>query len=199
MADRKAMNAAFGLLGIVGGLALDAAYVPDLPWTPDAFNLRLVLLNLGSIAVAIGLVRAQPLGAPRALLVAAGIAVVINAWHLVEITRIVAREGQVGPGDYGPLYGSIQVAMWLADLALGVVAARQPGFRRLAAAILALGSALPAAWGLAIEGGPYASQLVPVVLAGVALNGLGWILVGIELAFAPRRGAPASPPSPAAV
>ena len=36
---------ALGILGIVGGAILVAAFLPFIPWGPDVFNLRLVLLN----------------------------------------------------------------------------------------------------------------------------------------------------------
>jgi len=45
---------ALGLVGIIGGLVLVAAFLPNLAWTWELLNLRLVLFNLGAIAIAVG-------------------------------------------------------------------------------------------------------------------------------------------------
>lgn len=177
-----------GLAGIAGGLALDAAFVPGIPWTSDTFNLRLAVLNLGAVAVVAGVTRLHSAAAPRAALLAAILAVLINAWHLVLIVGLVAQEGQIGPGDYGPVYGTAIGAMWLADTLFGVTGLRL-GMARSASVAVAVGSALAFTPFLGLTGGVFAALFDPLALLGVALNGLGWIGLGLSLVIGPRAGA----------
>ncbi len=113
-----------GAIGIAGGLLLIAAYVPSLPWTADLFNLRLVVFNAGAIAIAIAIYRRHSPSMRGQALVAAGPAILANAWYLVLILRAVTKDGQVGGGDYDPSFNTAALAMWLSDAWLGFTSLR---------------------------------------------------------------------------
>jgi hypothetical protein len=74
--------------------------------------------------------------------------------------------------------------MWWADAALGVVVLRSGGLARWGGLALAVGSVL-AFLGmdrLELVSGPFQAVVVPLALAGITLNGIGWILLGLDLA-----------------
>jgi len=83
-------NRVLGLLGVLGGLVLVAAFIPNLPWTREAFQLRLVLFNAGAIAVALAVLRRDS-GASRALLAAGAAVIIANAWYLGMVVVGVGR------------------------------------------------------------------------------------------------------------
>lgn len=186
---RGIVSKLLGGIGVVGGLLLIAAFVPSIPWTADLFNLRLVVFNAGAIAIAIAIYRRHSVAAPRRAFVAAGPAVLANAWYLVLIVRAVARDGQVGAGDYDPSFNTAAVAMWLADSWLGFASLRLAHVWRPAALTLGIGSIL-AMGGMDFLGlirGKLAPIVVPLSLVGIALNGIAWIALGLELALRRRR------------
>ena len=181
-----------GLVGIVGGLVLVAAFLPNLPWTRELFQLRLVLFNLGAIAVAMAVHRRQAAVAARASLAAAGAVTLANAWYLVMVILSIDRPQ---PPDADPDFRLVGffagAAMWWADAAFGFVSWRLGAVTRWGALALAIGSVL-AFLGmdrLELMRGDLAWLFTPVALLGVGLNGLGWILLGIDVAFRRRRTA----------
>jgi hypothetical protein len=73
--------------------------------------------------------------------------------------------------------------MWLSDAWLGLALIRAGGLTRWGAAALAIGSPL-AILGMSRLGltSPSDPTIVePIALAGLALNGLGWVLLGLDL------------------
>ena len=74
--------------------------------------------------------------------------------------------------------------MWLADAAFGLVALRVGAVSRPGALALAIGSllALIGVDGLGFGAGPLAPIIEPLTILGVALVGIGWILLGIHVA-----------------
>src|SRR4029079_3285562 len=82
---------ALGILGIVGGLVLISAWVPDLPWTWELFNLRLVLFNVGAIAIGVGGPLLQAPRSPRLSLGALGLMILANAIYIVMIILSIGR------------------------------------------------------------------------------------------------------------
>ena len=171
---------ALGLAGVLGGVVLVAAFIPNLPWGADLFNLRLALFNVGAIAIVLALYRRQALVAPRLALLVAVPVILANAWHLFWIVRIVAQPGPPGVGDYPPVYQAATQAMWLADAAFGLVTLRLGVVSRWAALALTIGSLL------AFE----PLRVGDLGLVGLALNGLGWILRGIGVAGRGRATRP---------
>jgi hypothetical protein len=181
-----------GLVGILGGLVLVVAFLPDLPWTREAFQLRLVLFNAGAIAVALAVHRRQVSAAPRASLVVASAVILANAAYLAMVVLSLDRPQ---PPDADPEFRLVMffagVAMWWADAAFGFLAWRLRAVTRWGALALAIGSVL-AFLGmdrLELVRGELAWLVAPVALLGVALNGIGWILLGIDVAFRRRRTA----------
>ena len=176
---------ALGLAGILGGVLLVAAWVPNLPWSPDLFNFRLVAFNLGAIAIVAAIHHRQSRAAPRLAMAAAIPAVLANAWYLVMIIRAVAQPGEIGRGDYGPLFGAANTAMWLADAWFGLLTFRIGVVSRWPALALAVGSIL-ALNGLGLVTG-YLEEIVDsLALAGLTVNGLAWVVLGIEVATRSR-------------
>lgn len=173
-----------GLIGVLGGAVLLAAFVIDM--SPDVMNVRLVLFNLGAMAVVLAVHRRQSPASPRLALAAAIPALVANALYLLIVVRLVARPGEPGPGDYGQIFAYAAGAMWLSDLWFGLVTLWLGVVNRIAALALVVGS-LFAFIGMGI--------LIPVdrgtafetlILGGIAVHGLGWILLGLDVALRRR-------------
>lgn len=183
-ASPPASSRLLGLLGILGGAVLLAAFLPFIPWTADFINLRLALFNIGAMAIVVAVHRRQAPVAPRLALLAAVPAFLANAWYLAMIVGVVARPGEPGVGDFGPVVFTAGAAMWLADAAFGLVILRLGVVTRWGGLALTVGSVLAFSGmgNLELVTGPYADLFVPLALIGVGLNGLGWILLGIDVA-----------------
>lgn len=176
-----------GVLGILGGAVLLAAFVVDIPSDLNAF--RLMLFNAGAIAVVVGAHRRQAAVDPRLALLGAVPAVLANAWYLA---MIVLGTGRPAPfaGDFGLVFFWAAIAMWSTDALFGLVTVRLGVLSRWAALVLAIGSAL-AILGidrLALTSPSHPTIVGPIALTGVALNGVGWVLLGIDLAIRSRAG-----------
>jgi hypothetical protein len=174
-----------GLIGILGGVALLAPFLP-IAMAPGFDIVRILLFNVGAIAIVIAVHRRQAAAAPRLALLAAFPAVVANGWYAAWLLISPASE-------FGLIGFFAGVAMWLTDAAFGLVTLRLGVVTRLGALALAIGSVL------AITGidrlGLIASNPTifgPLSLAGAVLNGLGWILMGLDIATR-RRASTAQP------
>ena len=170
-----------GMAGIVGGIVLLAAFVVEI--APDLNSVRLVLFNLGAMAIVIAVHRRQVAAAPTLARGVAGATVFANAWHL---SMIALETGRLNPfaGEFGLVFFWAVVVMWLTDAAFGVVTLRLGLVTRWGAAALAIGSAL-AFTGidrLALTSPANPTIFGPIALIGIALNGLGWILLGVDVA-----------------
>jgi len=183
-----------GLLGIVGGAFLLLGYINLDAWTPDLFNLRLLVFNLGAIAIAIG-VHMRQAHAGRLLSLSGAIPVILaNAIYLVFTLFLVAKPGQLGGGDYQPAYLFFlsAAAMWLSDAWFGLVAFRLGVLNRWSALALFIGSTAAfvgmSNFGLA----PRDSAMEKIILVGVALHGFAWVLLGLEVALRRRPAPPAA-------
>lgn len=168
-----------GLAGILAGVVLLAAFLP-FDWGPDLFNLRLVLFNAGAMAIVIAVHRRQASVAPALALLAAVPAVLANAWYLAMTVLAVERTGPMGAGDFGLVYFFAGAAMWLSDAAFGIVTLRLGVVARWGALALAIGSLLAFTGMDRLELNP--TIFGPIALAGLALNGIGWILLGLDVA-----------------
>ena len=172
---------AAGLLGVVGGTALLAAFILEIPpWLND---FRLALYFVGAIGVAAAsyppLARTG-LGVAR---VAVGLVLVANAWGLAMGAISAAFSLPVGPGTFGVVYFWAGLAWWLADAVFGFVALRLGGWARLGALALGSGSilAITGMDRLELTTRDNPTLFGPLSLAGIALNGIGWIVLGLWL------------------
>jgi len=175
-----------GLLGVVGGAGLLAAFVIEIPpWLNDV---RVALFFVGAMAVAAAaypLLARTGLGSAR---VAVGLVLVANAWGLAMGAISAAFAIPVGPGTFGVAYFWAGLAWWLADALFGFVALRVGGWARLGAAALAVGSLLAI---LGMDRLELTTRDNPTIflslsLTGIALNGVGWIVLGLWLAIRRR-------------
>ena len=179
----------FGLLGILGGLLVVAAFIPNLPWTSELFNLRLVVFNVGAVAVAAAMHRRVSPTSRRLSLGVVVSVVVANGAYLVMVVISLGRPQFPAPDpEFRLLMFYAAVAMWLADGAFGLVSWRLRTATAWGALALAVGSGL-ALLGidrLELVSGDLAWLFAPLALIGIALNGTGWILLGLDLAFGGR-------------
>jgi hypothetical protein len=185
---------ALGAAGVLGGLVLLAAFVSDI--RPDLNWIRLVLFNIGAIAIGIALSLSST-GPRAAVVLTASVVILTNAAHLGMTVLSLGVERPFA-GDFGLVFFLITAAMWLSDAAFGAVLASRrtlPGGlgARLGAIALAVGSLL------AIIGMDRIGLVSPdresifktLALVGIFLNGLAWIVLGLGVAFG-RRALPSS-------
>ena len=175
-----------GAAGILGGVVLLSAFLIEIP--TDLNVVRIVLFNLGAIATTIAVHRRQGSLSPATTRTVAVATVVANATVLL---REVLPYGPWHPfaGDNGLVLFYAGIAMWLTDAALGTVTLRLGVVTRWGALALAIGSLLAITGidrlGLTSQADP--TIFGPLSLAGIALNGIAWILLGIDVAT--RHGA----------
>ncbi|MDP9483031.1 MAG: hypothetical protein M3P84_07395 [Chloroflexota bacterium] len=180
-ASPSATSRVLGLAGILGGAVLLAAFVVDI--SPDLNSLRLVLFNAGAMAIVVAVHRRQASAAPALALLGAVSAFAANAWYLAMVVFATGREHPFA-GDYGLVFFAAALTMWLADAVFGLVTLRLGVVSRWGALALAIGSVL-AVTGidrLALTSPAHPTIFGPIALTGVALNGIGWILLGLDLA-----------------
>lgn len=185
-APPSTLNRALGLVGILGGAVLLAAFVVDI--SPDLNVLRLILFNVGAMAIVVAVHRRQAPSAPTLALLAAVPAFLANAWYLAMTLLAIGRP-QPSAADFGLVWFYAGVAMWLADAAFGIITLRIGVVARWGALALAIGSPLALAGidrlGLVSAEDP--TIWGPLALTGAALNGIGWILLGLDVATSRRQ------------
>ena len=174
-----------GLIGILGGVALVLAFIPNLPWIWDFVAVRLVLFNVGAIAIGLAAYRAGALGSGRASVTVAGAVILANAWYLV---MVIAGTGRPQFPEADPDFRLIAfyagAAMWLTDAAFGYVIWRVGTMARWVGLALAVGSlfAFTGMDRLELVRGDLGWFWTPAGMAGVAVNGLAWISLGVAVA-----------------
>jgi hypothetical protein len=179
--QQSVANRALGVVGILGGLVLLAAFVMDIP--PAWNTARLLLFAAGAIAVALT-VHGRHAVAARPLALAGTVPVVLANGAL--IAWILLAQGRERPfaGEFGLVGFWVGLAAWLADGWFGVVALRLGVAWRPAALMLAVGSVLAIAGmdrlGLTSAANP--TIFGSIGLTGIALNGLAWVLLGFDIA-----------------
>jgi hypothetical protein len=179
-----------GLLGIAGGVLLVSVWIPFLRFVPETSNIaRLLLFNVGAIAIALAVVRGWS-SASRLIAPAAVATVVANALTLAMIAASIDRPEYPEPDpEFRLVLDYAMAAMWLSDAALGFVAWRIGPLARWAGLALGFGSILALA-GMARLGlfdGDYGWFFLPASQVGIALNGLGWIVLGVVVATRRRQ------------
>ena len=178
---------ALGLAGMLGGLAVLAAFVlselifETLPWL---ITVRIELFLLGAIAIVVGIHR-RPAWASSSRFesVVVWATIVANAWYAGMVLLPVVGWAPFAGDNHlvGFLAG---LAMWITDASFGLVVARRGGFLRAAGLTLALGSVLTLLGidRLGLTHGDFSAVFIPLTLAGQGLNGIGWVLLGWDLA-----------------
>ena len=177
-----------GAAGIIGGVVLLAAFVVAIP--SDLNTLRLALFNLGAIAVAIAVQRRHASTGSRTALLVALAAILANAWTLVMVVLSISRPMPPAPDpDFRLVMFYAGLAMWLADSVFGFVALRLGLVTRWGALALAIGSLLAILGMSHLELTSPANPTIfgPLSLMGIALNGIGWILLGLDVALRGRE------------
>ena len=176
---------ALGVMGILGGVALVLAFVPNLPWIWDFVAVRLVLFNVGAIAIGLAAYRRGALGPGRASVSIAGAVILANAWYLVMVIAGIGRpQFPEADPDFRLVAFYAGAAMWLTDAVFGYVIWRVGTIARWIGLALAVGSlfALTGMDRLELVRGDLAWFWAPAALVGVGVNGLAWIALGIAVA-----------------
>ena len=190
-----------GLLGVVGGALLLAAFVSWNPFADAAANVvRLFLFTLGGVAIALALYRRQAAVAPRLALIVTAAVALTGIWNT---GHLVIALGQAHPfgGTIGFIYFLAGLSLWLtaaafgaAVLRIGAAARNLPAWLaaavRLGALALVIGSLL-AVLGMdrfeLVRNDQFGNLIQDIALAGIFLNGTGWILLGAGVLLAGRR------------
>jgi hypothetical protein len=171
-----------GVLGVVGGLGLLLAYAVDIPSSLN--TLRLVLFCGGAIAIGLATYGRHAAVSRRFALAGTIPLVAANASYIAWLLISLGAERPF-VGDVGLVGFWAALAFWLADAWFGVVALRLGVVWRWAALVLVAGSLMAITGidrlGLTSEADP--TVFGPIALAGVALSGLAWILLGLQVAF----------------
>jgi hypothetical protein len=179
--QQSVVNRALGVVGILGGLVLLAAFVLDIP--PAWNTARLLLFAAGAIAVALA-VHGRHAAAARPLALAATVPVVLANGALIAWILLAQSRERPFAGDFGLVGFWVALAAWLADAWFGLVTLRLGVVWRPAALMLAVGSIVAIAGmdrlGLTSAASP--TIFGSLALAGVALNGLAWVLLGMDIA-----------------
>jgi hypothetical protein len=172
---------ALGLTGVLGGIVLVAVFLLEI--APGLNIARLVLFNLGAIAIALAMYGRLAVTSPRLALAATAPVILANGWYLVmELLSVGRPQPPEGDYEFRLIADYAAAAMWLSDAALGLVIWRTGSAMRRIGFALALGSVF--AFGgmgrLELVSGDYAWFFLPAALTGIAVNGLAWILLGLD-------------------
>ena len=178
---------ALGLIGVLGGVVLVAVFVVDV--APGLNVARIILYNLGAIAIVVAIYGRMRTLSPRRALAAASPAILANAWFLaMEVLSVGRPQFPEGDPEFRLIADYAGAAMWLSDAAFGLAIWRTAATIRWAGLALTVGSlfALSGMSRLELVSGDYAWFFVPAALAGIGVNGLSWILMGIDIATSRR-------------
>ena len=176
----RAPSRVLGAAGILGGTALLAAFVLEIP--SGLNDVRLALFNIGAIAVVVAVHQRQVAASPNLARPVAIAAIAANLMYLMR--AVVLPNGPWHPfaGDSGWVLFYSGLAMWLADAAFGFVTVRLGAVTRLGALALTIGSVLAILGMDRLELTSQANPTIfgPISLIGIALNGIAWILLGLD-------------------
>jgi hypothetical protein len=178
-----------GVLGILGGAILLVAFLPSIGIPRDLNAWRLVLYNLGAIAIAVAALRVGALGSATWAWSSAIAVIATNAAYL-GFTLVATTRAAPFAGEFGLAWDVVAFLMWLSDGWLGLALVRAGRLTRWGAAALAIGSPLAILGMSRLELTSPADPTIfePIALAGLALNGLGWILLGLDLVRSSTAG-----------
>ena len=188
-----------GLLGVIGAVLLLWAFISFNPFVDQRANsIRLIAFALGGAAIALAFYRRQALVAPTlALLTTAGV-VIAGIWY---VAIVLASPGVDHPfiGQFGLVSMFANIALWVtpAVWALGLLhtGAAWQGMSRNRAlatkfgATILIGSIV--GWfgddRLGMVDSLWGGLWQAVALTGVAMNGVGWLILGSVLVLPGRR------------
>ena len=191
--DTPLATRALGVVGILGGLVLLAAFVLDIP--PGWNTVRILLFPAGALAVAVA-AHAIHAATSRVTALAGTIPVALASCTLIAWELLALGRERPFAGDFGLVGFWVGLAFWLTGAWFGLIAFRLGVLWRWAAVALVVGSLLAILGidrlGLTSSADP--TIFGPIALAGIALYGLAWVLLGIDVVLALpgpgwRRGA----------
>jgi hypothetical protein len=167
-----------GLLGIVGGIAVLAAFVVTIP--PAQNTARIFLFLAGGVGVALAAHEPQARVSGRLALACVIPLVLANGvvaiWELLSLGR-----DRPFAGDFGLVGFYAGLAMWLAHAWYGIATVRIGVLSRWAAIALVVGSVLAITGMDRLELTSSVNPTIfgPLSLLGIALNGIAWALLGL--------------------
>jgi hypothetical protein len=171
---------ALASIGVVGGLALLAAFVVDIP--PPLNTVRLLLFIAGGVAVVFA-ARGAQLAVSRRLALAGAVPLILAG--LVSTAWIILSIGRDRPfaGDFGLAGFYAGLGLWLAHAWYGIVALKIGVVWRWPALVLVVGSLLAITGMDRLDLTSPANPTIfgPLSLLGIALNGIAWVLMGLEI------------------
>lgn len=171
---------ALGIAGVLAGLVLVAPFV--ITFEQAWFAPHIVAFNAFVIALVVGLHRRQAAGSPGLALAAGAAVIVANAWYLAMTVLSMADVNPFG-AQFGNVYFVAGIVVWVSAAAYGGASLVIGAFSRWGPIFLAIGSVL-AGLGMGRLGlATGDSILVPLSQIGIAMHGMGWILLGAELAL----------------
>jgi hypothetical protein len=177
---RPAGVRALAAIGVVGGLALLAAFVVDIPPQPN--TVRLLVFLAGGVAVALAAGGAQA-AVSRPLALAGAVPLILASG--MSITWIIPSIGRDRPfaGDFGLAGFYIGLGLWLVHAWYGIIAMWIGVMWRWPAFVLVVGSllAITGMDRLELTSPAHPTIFGPLSLLGIALNGIAWVLVGVEI------------------
>jgi hypothetical protein len=180
---RYGVDRALGLAGIIAGAVVLLGFLGLLVEPPPGtHDIKIIIYCLGAAAVAIGVHRRQAPIAPAVVMAVTVAVVLANLWYVV---RVLLPYGPWHPfvNDGGAAWLVTGVALWTTDAAFGIASAWLARVTQLGALALAIGSVLAvtgmADLGLTSEADP--TIFMPLSLIGIGLNGIGWILIGLDI------------------
>jgi hypothetical protein len=175
-----------GTLGVIGGAVILIAF---LGFETDSafFNLRLVLVNLGALAVVVAVHRRQSPTDRWMALTGSLPAIITNGTYLILVMRVALLQPGYYSGDFQPIHLFVYVgaAQWLSIAWFGAVTFRLGVLSRWSAMALAASSLLMLGMNNAAFQVP-GSGLAAIFQGGIAVHAFAWILLGIEVAWRRR-------------
>lgn len=198
-----------GLFGIVGAVLLLWAFISFNPFQDQGVNqVRLITFALAGAAIALAFHRRQALAAPTLALLTTAAVVIAGIWSAAVV---ILSNGVQSPfiGTFGLIGLFSGIALWVSPAvwAIGMLhtGAAWQGMSRNLRLVTKLGLAILIGsiigWlgddRLGLVDSLWGEMWQTIVLAGVAANGIGWLLLGGVLLAGGRGRSRAGGPAPA--
>ena len=187
-----------GLFGAIGAALLLGAFVSFLPFEDPAINrIRLVAFALAGAAISLAFYRRQALVAPTLALLTTSAVVIAGIWYAAWVI-LADRVESPFIGAFGLVNMFANIALWVTPVvwAVGLLhtgAAWQgmsPNLRLVTKVALWILIGSIVAWlgddRLGLVDSLWGELWQMIALAGVAMNGIGWLLLGVVLLFGGR-------------